>query len=811
MFTQRIMFYPLRKLTKDIFSLLVISFFLVFVFSSQSGFAAPVHAFYADEHNNAGSSTGNRILEIDLDTMSLVNTQEVPGVLGHHADNGFNSKIYGVPKGSGYVNVIELRKDVNGTTSMEHTKKIDLIHMPRSGDAYNKKFNVVLMVVSNRPMGSFIDVDTDEVVGTIGEDVNCTLTIGGDLLDHFDANTIEGATKYQCVNSDHGGDQISGHPYWLTPDYAAIVDRSNRRISVYNVWKEGNQLKSNLVNHLPTRTSIHQIIPRDRTSLPSSQQADFYAVEEGNNGGPNDYGIPHAVIKMKLTTNGLILIDRIDLQRTQVTSRSQSDRILQSCITIYRSGTPRLNNATTIALRTQRYKQLFQNEGITANSNQNYDATFPAECFHPGIPGGHNGDFAPNNQDIYIGMAGGAMAIVDVDEWIIKNYVDVGVGTGPGHTCFSEKHDMAVITTHGTDFVRVIDGISGSRPDMRFYERYQLGFTQEGLTDTLQSHTCYIDEDEDFYYNFFTDGGVFFKMDLNNMRVVDSLYTGGIPIQGSYISVDDIKSTTPEVVLEGNNDTATSDGNQISINVLANDEGTGLSITTVEDPSNGSATISNGAIIYKPTAGFSGTDSFWYKTTDSRTWYTWAEVTVTVTSTQPPEVLKAFGDSTTSSGSEINIDVLSNDVGNGLTIVTVENPGSGTATITNNLINYQPNSGFSGIDEFWYQIKDSRGWETWGQILVTVTSSPQPIVLDGVQDNATSTSAGVTINVMENDVGSGLTLTTVDDPGSGTATIINGKIHYQPNAGFSGNDEFWYQITDSRGWYTWGQVLITVN
>ena len=143
-----------------------------------------------------------------------------------------------------------------------------------------------------------------------------------------------------------------------------------------------------------------------------------------------------------------------------------------------------------------------------------------------------------------VGMAGGAMAIIDVDRWIIKNYVDVGVGTGPGHACFSEKHDMAIITTHATDFVRVIDGINGDRPDMRFYQRYRLGFNSEGLTDTLQSHSCYIDENEDFYYNFFTDGGVFFKIDLNTMRVVDSVYTGGIPIQGSYISLDDIYSNT---------------------------------------------------------------------------------------------------------------------------------------------------------------------------------------------------------------------------------------------------------------------------
>ena len=77
--------------------------------ASQSSYSGPVHAYFADEHNTTPTTpTGNRILEIDIDNMELVNSLDVPGILGHHADNGFNSKIYGVPKGSGYVNVIEL-------------------------------------------------------------------------------------------------------------------------------------------------------------------------------------------------------------------------------------------------------------------------------------------------------------------------------------------------------------------------------------------------------------------------------------------------------------------------------------------------------------------------------------------------------------------------------------------------------------------------------------------------------------------------------------------------------------------------------
>ncbi len=102
------------------------------LFTPQVGFTAStdrVHAFYADEHNTAPSSpTGNRVIEIDIENMSLVNTLDVPGITNHHSDNGYYSKLYAVPKGSGYVNVVDLRKDAYGTTSMKLVQQIDLIH-----------------------------------------------------------------------------------------------------------------------------------------------------------------------------------------------------------------------------------------------------------------------------------------------------------------------------------------------------------------------------------------------------------------------------------------------------------------------------------------------------------------------------------------------------------------------------------------------------------------------------------------------------------------------------------------------------------
>ena len=802
--------------------------------TSQSAFSGPVHAFYADEHNTTPTTpSGNRILEIDVANMELVNALDVPGILGHHADNGFNSKIYGVPKGSGYVNVIELRKDQNGTVSMNNTKKIDLIHMPRSGDAYNKKFNVILMVARNRPMGTFINVETDEIVGTIGENVDCTLTDGTQLLSHADANTHAGATKYQCArtSNSHGGDQISGHPYWLTPDYAAIVDRSNKQISVYHIQEDANgQLQGTLVNHLATRTSVHQIVPRDRTSLPSSQQADFYAVEEGEHVNGNDYsvGVPHALIHMKLTTNGLQLVKRMNLQRPGIVSKTKADRILNSCISIYRSTFSQALTGPSIQ-RENRYNNLFAQEGITRSPDQDIYNDFPVDCFYPGIPGGHNADFAPNNKHLYIGMAGGAMSVVDVNRWKIANNIDIGIRTGPGHMCFSAQNNVALSSNHGfstifggTAMTRSIRYINSERPIGYYWIR--LPFARENIINTAVSHTCHVDESGDNYYNFFTDGGVFYKIDLTGVfnnptngssaLVVDSFYTGGVPIQGSYINLDDIKPNTPSVLFAANNDTAESDGSEITIDALNNDTGDNLTLEAVDPASNGTVSIVNGKLKYTPNLGFSGEDGFWYgiSSTSGNSWE-WALVTVTVNSTVPPTNLKAFEDIVTvTSGVTTTIDVLANDTGTGLHIGWYDTPTNGSISIVNNKVVYTSNAGYVGEEDFWYEVVDSLGQTTWGNIIITVIPNTGSTVFKTNNDIATvKKGETITIDVLANDTGSNLVLYEVDPSWTGAISIVANKLVYEAADNYTGEITIWHGVHDSNNDYEWAKVTITIT
>ncbi|HIP81663.1 MAG TPA: hypothetical protein EYH16_04555 [Leucothrix mucor] len=680
-------------------------------------------------------------------------------------------------------------------------------------------------------MGSFINVETDEVVGTIGENVDCTLTDGSKLLSHSDANTFAAATKYHCKTPSHGGDQVSGHPYWLTPDIAAVVDRTNKQISTYRIWKEGTQIKSTLLNHLPTRTSIHQIVNRDRTKLTGSQAADFYAIEEGEHVNGYDYsvGVPHALLKLKLRSNGLTLERRMDLQRKQKFSKAKSDRILKSCISIYNSTFYQSLKGPNYQ-RERLYNQLFAREGVKRSRDQDAYNDFPVDCFYAGLPGGHNGDFAPNNKHLYVGMAGGAMSVIDVNRWKIANNINTGPQTGPGHTCFSKKHNVALTTNHafsplyGTSMNRSIRYINSERPIGYYW--IKLPFARENLENTVQSHTCYVDDSGDNYYNFFSDGGVFYKINMagvfNNPKngssalVVDSLYTGGVPIQGTYIDVDDIRSTTPHVPFVANYDTAESDGSAITVDVLANDTGTGLVLEAVYSGPNGEASNVGGEISYTPNSGFSGKDTIWYavSSTTANKWE-WAALTVTVDSTVQPIVIKANQDiASTTSGKAVTIDLLANDKGTGLRTGWID-PAIGGTFVDNGdgTITYTPSATFTGEENFWYELIDSSGQTTWGNVVITVTGSSKPVDdVKAVDDTATvARDETVTIDVIANDTGNSLVIYEVDSPWMGSVSIVNNKLVYTAPNTQTGTIDIWYGVKDPSWNDSWAKVTVTVE
>ena len=97
--------------------------------------------------------------------------------------------------------------------------------------------------------------------------------------------------------------------------------------------------------------------------------------------------------------------------------------------------------------------------------------------------------------------------------------------------------------------------------------------------------------------------------------------------------------------------------------------------------------------------------------------------------------------------------------------------------------------------------------------LDTGSSSPTAFPR-AMPDSVNVTGSGViTIDVLANDIGSGLTLS-APEPWSlkgGSVALANNKITYTPNAGFTGEDKIWYSFSDNQGRSNFGEVLINVN
>ena len=240
------------------------------------------------------------------------------------------------------------------------------------------------------------------------------------------------------------------------------------------------------------------------------------------------------------------------------------------------------------------------------------------------------------------------------------------------------------------------------------------------------------------------------------------------------------------------NDTATtSAGTPVTIDVLANDTGTGIAVSGVGVPSNGTAELGANAVVYTSKTGFAGTDNFSYTIRDSFGRTATATVTVTVT---PPGLNAVDDAATTPARTSVTIPVLANDTGTGIAIAGVGTPSNGTASISGNAVVYAPNSNFAGTDSFGYTIRDSFGQTDTATVRVRVTAP----TLDAVDDTASArTRTPVVIPVLANDIGTGLIITQVGVPSNGSATAGgNGAITYTSATNFTGTDAFTYTITD---------------
>lgn len=266
----------------------------------------------------------------------------------------------------------------------------------------------------------------------------------------------------------------------------------------------------------------------------------------------------------------------------------------------------------------------------------------------------------------------------------------------------------------------------------------------------------------------------------------------------------------------------------ITVSVLGNDVSpesplnTG-SVEIITPPTNGTATVNpDGTIDYTPNTDYVGPDSYVYEVSNSlpNPQTDAATVSITVSESQVP--VAANDTVLTPRNISVTVPILENDLLPGGTITSsnfvgiVDGPTNGTATFDSatGLVTYVPNTDYTGPDSFTYEISGPDGNAT-ALALIDVQSPVGPNAVDDLYTINTDSTAE--LEVLVNDTpGSGElannTLTVEQQPSNGLISVdtSTGVITYQPDAGFTGQDTFTYEIGNTNGEFDVATVVVDV-
>ena len=257
------------------------------------------------------------------------------------------------------------------------------------------------------------------------------------------------------------------------------------------------------------------------------------------------------------------------------------------------------------------------------------------------------------------------------------------------------------------------------------------------------------------------------------------------------------------------------------MNVLDNDtdvDGDALEVTGHTDGADGTVSCTAaGECTYTPDGAAGGVDAFTYTVEDGNGGSDSATVEVRIgPANSPPDLLD--DGVVTEEDLPAVVDVLANDTdadGDTLTVVSTTETSDGAVECDpGGGCTYTPDPDFSGQDSFAYTVDDGSGGTAEALVTVTVTPLNDPPV---VHDDAIVTSAGVagSVNVLANDTDVDRDVLIVGRFGQGSHGAVScttgGDCTYRPDAGFTGNDGFFYLADDGAGGRRIAGVAVSVG
>jgi|GEM_PF-1247577 len=266
---------------------------------------------------------------------------------------------------------------------------------------------------------------------------------------------------------------------------------------------------------------------------------------------------------------------------------------------------------------------------------------------------------------------------------------------------------------------------------------------------------------------------------------------------------------------------ATAAGAAIEFQPAANDtdpDGDPLTLTRTEAPANGSLSRIGNVLTYQPNPGFTGSETIVYYVTDGKGHEQQGSVTIVVGAVANQAPLPQNDTDVATVGTEKRISVLLNDEDpdhDVLNVITFTQGAFGTVTRDGNVLIYKGTQ--VGEDHFDYWVNDGRGGpDVKATVTIRVDAAPTNNlpVARGEEVNVNPGEAK-TILVLQNDTD----LDTADvlsikrfdaTSAKGTITQVGNTLVYTPNSGASGDDEFYYTITDGKAEST-AKVVVHIN
>jgi hypothetical protein len=251
---------------------------------------------------------------------------------------------------------------------------------------------------------------------------------------------------------------------------------------------------------------------------------------------------------------------------------------------------------------------------------------------------------------------------------------------------------------------------------------------------------------------------------------------------------------------------ATGANSTILIPLVANynysdQDGDALSVSLSSYPSNGTAYVSAGGVVYSPNPAFTGNDSFNYTIDDGHGGTATATVSITVNNQAPVAV---SDHPATTRNAAVVVPVLANDYDpdqQQVQLASVGAPSYGTAVANpDGTVTYTPNPGFAGTDSFTYVINDGHGLTGAGTVTIDVQDRAPSAANDAYTvlhgRLLTVPAAGVLSNDTDPD-GDPLSAALVQPPAHGTLTWNgDGSFGYTSDLSFTGYDSFTYAAND---------------